>query len=369
MFSVISLVALLSILPAAFAQSPVWGQYYSQCLPGAAPPTTTTPPASPSSSPTTPTSTQGGATPTSGATCPGPKTKFQYFGVNESGAEFGSTTWPGELGKDYTWPAPSSIDYFVENGFNVFRVTFLMERMNPPATGLLGPFNETYLSGLTTTVSYITEKGAFAIIDPHNYMRYDNAIINSTTEFQSWWQSLATVFATNPNVIFDVQNEPYGIDAGTVFDLNQAAINGIRASGATSQLILVEGTSYTGAWTWISSGNGAVFGAIQDPSNNVAVEMHQYLDSDGSGTSATCVNNTIGVDRLQSATQWLQENNLKGFLGEIGAGSNTDCAEAVAGALCLMQQSDVWIGASWWAAGPWWGTTYYQSIEPPADLP
>jgi endoglucanase len=30
--------------------------------------------------------------------------KFQYFGVNESGAEFGSTVIPGELGKDYTWP-------------------------------------------------------------------------------------------------------------------------------------------------------------------------------------------------------------------------------------------------------------------------
>jgi hypothetical protein len=29
---------------------------------------------------------------------------FQWFGVNESGAEFGSTTIPGTLGKDYTWP-------------------------------------------------------------------------------------------------------------------------------------------------------------------------------------------------------------------------------------------------------------------------
>lgn len=53
------------------------------------------------------------------------------------------------------------------------------------------------------------------------------------------------------------------------------------------------------------------------------VEMHQYLDSDGSGTSATCVSNTIGAERLQDATNWLQANNLKGFLGELGAGSNS----------------------------------------------
>lgn len=37
-------------------------------------------------------------------------------------------------------------------------------------------------------------------------------------------------------------NEPHDIAVQSVFNLNQAAINGIRASGATSQLILVEGT-------------------------------------------------------------------------------------------------------------------------------
>ena len=75
----------------------------------------------------------------------------------------------------------------------------------------------------------------------------------------------------------------------------QAAVNGIRSSGATSQLILVEGTSWTGAWStftslfftsysefiefnhlsshvaWTTSGNSDVFGAIQDPNNNVAI--------------------------------------------------------------------------------------------------
>lgn len=86
--------------------------------------------------------------------------------------------------------------------------------------------------------------------------------------------------------------------------------------------------------------------------------MHQYLDSDGSGTSATCVSNTIGSSRLADATSWLQANNIKGFLGEIGAGNNTVCIQAVQGALCSMQQAagGVWLGALWWAAGPWWGT-------------
>lgn len=95
---------------------------------------------------------------------------------------------------------------------------------------------------------------------------------------------------------------------------------------------------------WASSGNAAAFTGLTDPSNNIAIgrytivhevhhsilippfrtslEMHQYLDSDGSGTNATCVDSTVGVDRLTAATAWLTANNFKGLLGEIGAGSN-----------------------------------------------
>jgi hypothetical protein len=38
------------------------------------------------------------------------KSKFQFTGINESGAEFGNKALPGRLGKDYTWPAKSAID-------------------------------------------------------------------------------------------------------------------------------------------------------------------------------------------------------------------------------------------------------------------
>jgi endoglucanase len=36
--------------------------------------------------------------------------KFKYVGVNQSGAEFGKDTLPGQLGKHYTWPVKSTID-------------------------------------------------------------------------------------------------------------------------------------------------------------------------------------------------------------------------------------------------------------------
>lgn len=35
---------------------------------------------------------------------------FDFSGVNQSGAEFGQDTLPGQLGKEYTWPVNSAID-------------------------------------------------------------------------------------------------------------------------------------------------------------------------------------------------------------------------------------------------------------------
>ncbi|KAF4593384.1 hypothetical protein EYR38_009098 [Pleurotus pulmonarius] len=386
-----ALIILTACIAPALAATPVWGQcggenftgdttcaegsycqfsnqWYSQCLPGTNPnPGTSSSVSSVSSA--TPTSSQPVSTTSS---APNPtSTKFKYFGVNQSCAEFGENVLPGVLGTHYTWPSPSSIDFFVDKGFNTFRVAFKLERLSPDTVGLASPnFDAAYLSGLTETVNYITlTKGAFAIIEPHNYARYYGNVITNYADFSTWWKNLATIFVNNDKVIFDVINEPHSIPATDALALNQAAINGIRSAGAT-QLILVEGTAWTGAWTWISSGNSAAFTSITDPLNNIAIEMHQYLDTDGSGTSPTCVSPTIGAERLQAATAWLQQTGFKGFLGELGAGSNDDCISAVKGALQYMQESGVWIGALWWAAGPWWGD-YFQSIEPPngASIP
>ncbi|KAG9056684.1 hypothetical protein FS842_009921 [Serendipita sp. 407] len=300
------------------------------------------------------------------------------FLVNESSAEFGQGKYPGILGTDYTWPSPSSVDYFVGKGMNFFRIAFAMERLSP--SGLTGSFDATYLQGLKTIVSYVTGKGAYAALDPHNFARFNGAVITDLTAFQAWWTKLANEFKSDSRVIFDVNNEPWGIPATDALAFNQAGINGIRSTGAT-QLILAEGTSWSGAWTWISSGNGDAFKTISDPLGNTAIEMHQYLDSDGSGTSEVCVSSTIGVERLTAATNWLKQNNLKGFLGELGAGSNDACITAVKGALCHMQQQGgTWIDGGLLVHGGERESiffsnivkvltrenSYYQSIEPPS---
>jgi endoglucanase len=70
----------------------------------------------------------------------------------------------------------------------------------------------------------------------------------SVPRFSTWWQNLATIFKNNDHVIFDLNNEPNGISGTDAANLMQAGINGVRASGATN-LIFVEGTAWTGAWS------------------------------------------------------------------------------------------------------------------------
>lgn len=222
-----------------------------------------------------------------------------------------------------------------------------------------------YLANYTAVVDYITAAGGWAIVDPHNFGRYDGAIITSTSDFQTFWTNLATQYETNTQVIFDTNNEYHDMDESLVLSLNQAAIDGIRSTSATTQYIFVEGNSYSGAWTWNTTNDA--LSNLTDPSNMIIYEMHQYLDSDGSGTSSTCVSDTIGVERVEGATAWLQANGKLGILGEFAGGANADCMSAVTGMLDHMKEnSDVWLGALWWGGGPWWGDSYIFGFEPPS---
>jgi endoglucanase len=237
-----------------------------------------------------------------------------------------------------------------------------MERLLPDS--LTGAPSTAYLANLTATIDFITNAGAYAVIDPHNYGRYNGAIITDIAGFKSFWQMLAGSFKDNARVIFDTNNEYHEMDQTLVLSLNQAAIDGIRGAGATSQTIFVEGNSWSGAWTWEATNDNLA--ALVDPEDNLVYEMHQYLDVDGSGTSEACVSSTIGAERVAGATRWLRANGKVGVIGEFAGGANEVCRGAVEGLLDhLSENSDVWAGALWWAAGPWWGN-YMYSFEPPS---
>lgn len=199
-------------------------------------PTSISGPTVPTANPPSNTSSSGPAPTSKGAG------KFTFFGVNESGAEFAEKKLPGTLGTDYAWPSTASIGTLMDKGMNTFRIPFLLERMTG-GSSLTGTLDATYLSGLKKSVSFITEKGGYAVIDAHNYGRYNQAIITSTSDFKTFWGNLAKEFATNEKAIFDCNNEFHDMGSLTLVpQLNQACIDGVRGAGATTQYIFVEGT-------------------------------------------------------------------------------------------------------------------------------
>ncbi len=295
------------------------------------------------------------------------KTLATYRGVNLSGAEFGSTV-PGKFGLDYTFPSSAEVDYYMGKGANTFRIPSRWERLQTSAYATL---DATYLGKLDALVVYATKKGAKVVLNPQNFARYYNKVVGTTdvpnAAFADFWKKIATKYKGNPNVLFNLMNEPHDLPSEQWVGAANAAIVGIRTTGATNTII-VPGNAWTGAHSWnekyYGTPNAVAMLKIADSKNNVLFEVHQYLDADSSGKSDQCVSKTIGSERLKGFVKWLRDNGKKGFLGELAGGRNANCYAAVSDMLKYVgESSDVMSGWLWWGAGPWWGETYPFSLD------
>ena len=290
-----------------------------------------------------------------------------YTGVNLAGAEFSEDSLPGKYNFDYVYPTYTEVDYFIGKGMNIFRLPFLWERLQH---NQFGGFDAAELARITSLVNYATGKGASVVLNPHNYARYRGTVIGQgvpVDAFADFWRKLATRYKNNSRVIFGLMNEPHDISTEIWRDAANKAIQAIRNTGATN-LILVPGNAWTGAqsWNqnWYGTSNATAMRGITDSGNNYAFEVHQYLDSDSSGSNYTCVSKKIGSARLKNFTAWLRQNGKRGFLGEFGGGRNNTCYAALNDMLSYIDtNADVWLGWTYWAAGPWWGE-YMYTLEP-----
>lgn len=296
---------------------------------------------------------------------------LQYEGVVLNGGEFNSDPhlkyWRnnspdyGGLGSNYTYPNTHEIDYFASKGMNIFKIPF-------HACNLLDETKADDLRIITKLVDYAASKGATVIIDPHDYgYTYRGKLIGhdpgSVHEFASEWAAIASVFKDKQNVIFLLMTEPNEQTAAQWLQGANAAIQAIRGVGA-AQKILVPGSYWDGGWSWVSSDNDTVVGlGVRDPLNNYAFEIHQYLDADFSGSSSSVVRDS-GSTTLQQVTEWARAHDEQLFLGEFGFASDlASMKEGKALNDFTHANSDVWIGQTYWGAGPWWDD-YMFSVEP-----
>jgi endoglucanase len=294
--------------------------------------------------------------------------RLPYTGVNIAGAEFGHTKMPGRYGYDYFYPNRATIEAMIARGMNTLRIPFRWERMQ---RSLNGDLDAEEWRRLDEIVRIATGRGAHVILDVHNYASYNRQPIGSSAvpveALADLWRRLAERTRDNPRVIFGLMNEPKGLPTETWLASANAAIAAIREAGAKN-LILVPGNGWTGAHSWMSKSygtpNGEAMLGVVDPGNNHAFEVHQYLDSDFSGTKPQCRSEEAGVKALSVFADWARRHGKRGFLGEFGGGSDPVCLAALDRMLRFMTEGhDVWLGWTYWAAGPW-PRSYFTSVQP-----
>jgi endoglucanase len=361
-----------------------------------------------------------------------------YRGVSMGGAEFGASfgglfngpnlgTMPGDyyyptsdLAKGGpNWPASggtgvetdSMIRYFLDKGMNTVRLPFRWERLQRTLTltssklltgaQVVATFDPTELAALEGSVRTLTAAGFTVLVDVHNYAYYTSASEIASAKggdplgsanvpdlaFENLWIGLASIYANNARVIFDLMNEPNtppdppGKPAGYEWYLAaQAAVNGIRSIGAHN-LVLVCGNQFAGPGAFVSGGWSDPLKEFKDPENNFAFEVHDYPDTKF-GTGNTCTGGSGGtvegvMNDLRKFVTWAKKYNARGFLGEFAAGvdinADAACETAMQQMLTFVTANPaIFIGWTYWAAGAGFGADNpmnYSFFNPGREAP
>ena len=297
-------------------------------------------------------------------------------GVNLAGGE-NDYTYPGIAPGTHLeqFPSPGSLAYFYSKGLRTIRIPFQPNDVMPG--GVQGKLlNSSVVSQITAIVEQARALGMYVILDPHAYGYMPTGGVSASQSyslilagqpagaaFVEMWARLATKYRNYPNVIYGLMNEPKDQTPQQWHDAAVAAVSGIRTITKT-QAITIPGTYYTGAHSWVTSGNAAVWTGFKDTGPSL-FEMHEYMDSDFSGTHATCYN---GYSAMAEATNWLRINHFKAFLGEVAYSTDSTCVNnGPAFFAGLTQDADVWLGWTWWAAGPEFGSSYMFNLNPNAN--
>ncbi|KAL4727131.1 hypothetical protein ACLX1H_006032 [Fusarium chlamydosporum] len=230
-------------------------------------------------------------------------------------------------------------------------------------TSLGGNLNETNMQAVDKLVKAITDDGGQAILDIHNYARWYCAIIGqpevsflnpnitvTNDHFSDLWTKLAQRYKSNPNVIFQLMNEPHDLNIQKWGATNQAAILAIR-NITEKQRILVSGTQFARLIDWEAfSTPGIGPGLIQDPANNTLYDFHQYFDNIG-GAYGICEPWGGYVKSFEAVTSILRKNNLQGMITEFGGGPFPQCVETIQSMLAFLDRNhDVWYGWTAWGS-------------------
>ena len=287
-------------------------------------------------------------------------------GVNLAGAEFNGKKLPGVVFRDYTYPSSAELKFIAAQGANIIRFPFVWERLQPVANGPLQPAE---LNLLRSTVKNANAEGLCVLLDAHNYATYYNyKLIDNlpdgtpvSSAFIDFWLRVAEEFPEPDSVALGLMNEPATIPVVDWARIAKQTLAALRAADAT-HLIFVAGGRWSGVHDWFAGlqhSNASEFDDLRDPLKRTIIEVHQYTDSNYSGTHTTvtgkgCRDADEFNAKFERISDWAISHEQTLFLGEFGVPSTSECLLTLTRFLELTNESP-WRGWSYWAAGSWWG--------------
>ncbi|MCD2317334.1 glycoside hydrolase family 5 protein [Sphingomonas sp. IC-11] len=284
------------------------------------------------------------------------------MGVNLSGCEF--------VDNGALCPTPSAINTYIDKGFNAFRIPFRGAQASNPVV----------IAKIKAAADAAAARGAYVILDRHDYGNTFDAA------GAAWWAALMKNFPDDRHVLVDTMNEPkkgrsYEKDASGksyATDVNEG-IAAFRKAGF-KHVLLIEWRNWAGMQNFNKnetadkpcSSPACSFdraGGLKDPLGRTMISGHRYPDSDGSGTSATCVSNTTASKLVGNTTAAAQARTMKVWIGEFAFGNalgvNATC-KAIGADLVRYMRSlpKTYVGVSWWGGGAGWKEDYHYKVEP-----
>lgn len=341
---------------------------------------------------------------------PSANAHWNFVGINLSGLEFGKVIDPVVIPNLSAEDANGKMSDLVETqqflkaGMNTVRIPLHWGYLQLEGAGK-GEINAGYYNSyVKPLLESLTSAGVYTMVDLHAYMRYsifgkeyagcsgfgpcpDGTLITDPKAYQDVWLKLYTLMKKDPKIdmnyiMLDLVNEPVGVPGDAVFRIQAEVIKTLRQNGFQGY-ILVEGNNWTGLHSWATTSwpsedgrtsytNATLFtrenfakAGILDLSK-IIINVHQYLDSDYSGTHNQCVANlaTTGMDgfNLNAFVDYLRQNHLKAMVTEFGTGlDSASCQPALTQFLNYLQDNAAqnkdygFVGWTFWSAGHGWG--------------
>lgn len=287
----------------------------------------------------------------------------QLRGANVAGGELHHSLMPAVSGTNHTWGTAADATYLASKGVNFVRLLFSWE---PLQNSALGSLNSSYLAGLQSAVARFKAQGIKVCLAMHgasydNFAAYYGTKLTSSTHrawFSNLWFRLATFFAGDDDVSFDLTNEPPGDDFGMTtenwFAAAQVAIDAIRSTGASNTIFVNgNGFSHPGEWSgspWYGTSNAVGALTLTDSADNLVFSVHGYPDADGSGGGGAIVDSGYYPTALDEVATWCRANGKRFHVGELGFKASDPLAAATWSNFIdwVDANSDVCLGYTWW---------------------